>query len=126
MRIHLVSAAIVCLSSGAASAQEVPVSARMDLWCGTAFVVLTTEAPAGATPEQLAAARTYSKAGKRLIERATPIYLESGYTDDALAELRTTLEASVRATLNGSSGADKPAYGFEDCSSLIDPERDGQ
>jgi hypothetical protein len=107
-------------------AQEVPVSARMDLWCGTAFEVMTTGAPAGATPEQLAAAKTYADAGARLIDRAVPVYLESGYTDDALADLRDEIGKTVRAGLDGTADTEAPAYSFEDCASLIDKSKDGQ
>lgn len=126
MPLRSTAIAVLLLAATAAQAQEVPVSAQMDLWCGTAFEAMTADAPAGATPEQAAGAKVYSAAGARLIDRAVPVYLESGYTDDALAELRSGLEATVRATLGGSRGAEKPPYSFEDCSSLIDPSKDGQ
>jgi hypothetical protein len=109
-----------------ASAQEVPVGAQMDLWCGTAFQVMTADPPATATPEQQAAAKVYADAGQRLVDRAVPVYLESGYTDDALGDLRSTIGTAVKAGLSGTAGAEKPAYSFEDCSSLIDQGKDGQ
>lgn len=109
-----------------ALAQEVPVSAQLDLWCGTAFEILTDNAPAGATPEQVAAAKVYADAGRRLIDRAVPVYEESGYTDDALTDLRTQLRDDVTAALDGIAGAGRPQHSFEDCSSLIDPSTDGK
>jgi hypothetical protein len=126
VQVPLLALAGALLLATAATAQEAPASARMDLWCGTAFKVMTTGAPAGATPEQTAAAKTYADAGARLIDRAVPVYLESGYTDDALAELRDEIEKTVRAGLDGTGDPEPPAYSFEDCASLIDKGKEGQ
>ncbi len=70
----------------AAMAQEVPEEARMDLWCGTAFELVTRDAAADATGE--AATKRYADGARLLIQRAIPIYLESGYSDQALAAYR--------------------------------------
>lgn len=104
----------------AARAQEVPGEAQMDMWCGTAFELMTRDAPADATPEKLEAARVYAEGGHLLVQRAIPIYLESGYSDQALAAHRDKLEASIRRVVNGGAGArEDAAYSFQDCSALI-------
>jgi len=104
----------------AAHAQEVPAEAQMDMWCGTAFELMTRDAPADATEEKLAAAAVFQQGGQALIDRAIPIYLESGYSDEALAEYRSRLEDSVSRIVNGSARVgEEPAYSFQDCSALI-------
>lgn len=104
----------------AAQAQEVPAEAQMDMWCGTAFELMTRDAPADATPEKLASAKVYADGGKLLVDRAIPIYLESGYSDKALADLRGDLEDSIGRVVNGSARAnDAAAFSFQDCSALI-------
>lgn len=104
----------------AAAAQEVPVEAQMDMWCGTAFELMTRDAPADATPEKLASAKVYADGGQLLLQRAIPIYLEAGYSDEALAAYRGDLEASVGRVVNGSARAnDDAAFSFQDCSALI-------
>jgi hypothetical protein len=113
-------AAIVMLVPVAAFAQEVPAEAKMDLWCGTAFELMTREAPADATPEKLAAAKVYADGGAFLVSRALPIFLESGYTDEALARYRADLETSVGRVIDGPARAgEDAAYTFQDCSALI-------
>lgn len=108
------------LAPAAAFAQEVPAEAQMDLWCGTAFELMTRDAPADATPEKLAAAKVYADGGALLVNRALPIYLESGYSDAALADLRADLEAAVGRVVNGSTrSGEEPAFSFQDCSALI-------
>jgi hypothetical protein len=104
----------------AALAQEVPTEAQMDMWCGTAFELMTRDAPADATPEKLASAKVYADGGQQLLQRAIPIYLEAGYTDEALADYRQDLEDSIGRVVNGSARAnDDAAYSFQDCSALI-------
>jgi hypothetical protein len=104
----------------AAMAQEVPSEARMDMWCGTAFDLMTRDAPADATPEKLASAKLYADGGQLLVQRAIPIYLESGYTDEKLAEYRADLESSIGRVVNGTARAgDDTAFSFQDCSALI-------
>jgi len=105
----------------AALAQEVPAEAQMDMWCGTAFELMTRDAPADATPEKLASAKVYADGGALLLQRAIPIYLESGYTDEALAKYRGDLEDSIGRVVNGSARAndDDAAFSFQDCSALI-------
>jgi hypothetical protein len=104
----------------AALAQEVPDEAQMDMWCGTAFELMTRDAPADATPEKLASAKVYADGGALLLQRALPIYLESGYTDEALAKYRGDLEDSIGRVVNGSARAsDDAAFSFQDCSALI-------
>ena len=104
----------------AAIAQEVPDEAQMDMWCGTAFELMTRDAPADATPEKLASAKVYADGGALLLQRALPIYLESGYSDEALAKYRRDLEDSIGRVVNGSTRTtDDAAYSFQDCSALI-------
>ncbi len=104
----------------AALAQEVPAEAQMDMWCGTAFELMTRDAPADATPEKLASGKVYADGGALLLQRAIPIYLEAGYTDDALADYRGDLEDSIGRVVNGTGRAsDDAAYSFQDCSALI-------
>lgn len=108
------------LAPTASLAQDVPEQARMDIWCGTAFELMTRDAPADATPEKLASAKVYADGGQLLIQRAIPIYLESGYSDAALADYRADLDDSIGRIVNGSARAsDDRAYSFQDCSALI-------
>lgn len=103
-----------------ALAQEVPEESRMDMWCGTAFELMTRDVPADATPEKLAAAKVYADGGQLLLQRAIPIYLEAGYADAALADYRSDLEDSIGRVVNGSARANEDAtYSFQDCSALI-------
>lgn len=113
-------AIVAVLLPVAAFAQDVPDEAVMDLWCGTAFDLMTRDAPADATAEKLASARIYADGGQLLIQRAIPIFLESGYTDEALASYRADLETTVGRVVNGSARAgEDAAYSFQDCSALI-------
>jgi hypothetical protein len=113
-------AVLLMLAPAAALAQEVPAEAQMDLWCGTAFTLMTRDAPADATAEKLAAAKVYADGGAFLVSRALPIYLESGYSDAALESLRADLEAAVGRVVNGTVRAgEELAYSFQDCSALI-------
>lgn len=112
--------ALLALSSAAVLAQEVPQAAQMDMWCGTAFLLMTREAPSDAGAEKLAEARVYAEGGQRLVDRAIPIYLESGYTDDQLALYRAKLETGIDRAINGAGNAmEDAAYSFQDCSALI-------
>lgn len=111
---------LLVLAPVVALAQEVPVDAERDLWCGTAFQLLVADQPANASAEKRAAALPYEEGARRLIQRALPIYLESGYSDAALATYRQKLEASVSRVVNGggwSDGEQSPT--FEDCSALL-------
>jgi hypothetical protein len=104
----------------AAFAQDVPADAERDLWCGTAFELMVADEPADASPEKLAMAQPYDEGAKRLIQRALPIYLESGYSDAALQTYRQKLEASVSRVVNGggwNDGDQSPS--FEDCKALL-------
>lgn len=104
----------------AAMAQQVPEEAQMDLWCGTAFELMTRDTPPDARGQKLAATEAFAEGGKRLIDRALPIFLESGYSDSALADYRAKLEDSVGRIVNGSARAgEEAAYSFQDCSALI-------
>ena len=110
----------VALAPCVALAQDVPVEAQMDMWCGTAFELMTRDAPADATPEKLASAKVYADGAALLLQRAIPLYLESGYTDEALANYRSDLEDSIGRVVNGSARAsDDTAFSFQDCSALI-------
>lgn len=92
----------------------------MDLWCGTAFELMTRDAPADATPEKLAAAKVYADGGAYLVSRALPIYLESGYTNETLEDFRADLAEAVGRAVNGTTRVgEEPAYSFQDCSALI-------
>jgi len=116
---RLLALAVIPLSSHVL-AQDVPTEAERDLWCGTAFELLLADEPAGASPEKLAAARPYEDGAKRLIQRALPIYLESGFSDAALATYRQKLEARVAGVVNGggwNDGDQSPS--FEDCKALL-------
>lgn len=107
-------------AASAALAQEVPQQAQMDLWCGTALKLMAGEAPADAAAENLAEAKSYADGGQRLVDRAIPIYLESGYTDAALKSVLARLEADVDRAINGTGNAMEDAdYSFQDCSALI-------
>jgi hypothetical protein len=111
----LVLAPAMC-TGGAALAQEVPAAAERDLWCGTAFELMVADEPADASP----AAEPYVEGAKRLIQRALPIYLESGYSDAALATYRERLEASVSRVVNGGGWRDRDqSPSFEDCKALL-------
>jgi hypothetical protein len=104
----------------AALAQEVPPDAERDLWCGTAFELMVADEPADASPEKLAMAQPFVEGAHRLIQRALPIYLESGYSDPALLAYRQKLEASVSRVINGGSWNDSDqSPSFEDCKALL-------
>jgi hypothetical protein len=112
--------ALLMLLPIAAIGQEVPVEAERDLWCGIAFTLMTRDIPADITPEKQAAANIYAEGGQRLIDRAIPIYLESGYAPEALDSLRARLEVQVGRVVNGNGGTSTDApYTFQDCSALI-------
>lgn len=116
---HLLALFLV-LAPTAVLAQDVPAEAERDLWCGTAFELLVADEPADASPEKLAAAKPYEEGAKRLIQRALPIYLESGFSDAALLTYRQKLEASVSRVVNGggwNDGDQSPS--FEDCRALL-------
>lgn len=116
---HLL-ALLLIIAPTAGLAQDVPAEAERDLWCGTAFELLVADEPADASAEKLSAAKPYEEGAKRLIQRALPIYLESGYSDAALAAYRQKLEASVSRVVNGggwSDGDQTPS--FEDCKALL-------
>ncbi len=113
-------ALLLVLAPTAGLAQEVPVEAERDLWCGTAFELLVADQPANASPEKLAAAKPYEEGARDLIQRALPIYLEAGYSDAALETYRQKLEASVSRVVNGggwNDGDQSPS--FEDCKALL-------
>lgn len=116
---RLLAIALILLPT-VALAQEVPAEAQRDLWCGTAFDLMTRDVAPDAPADRQASAKLYADGGQLLIQRAIPIYLESGYSDAALAAYRTRLEESVGRIVNGSQRAhDDPTYSFQDCSALI-------
>jgi hypothetical protein len=103
-----------------ALAQDVPVEAERDLWCGTAFELLVADKPADASAEKRAATQRFEDGAKLLIQRALPIYLESGYSDAALESYRHRLEASVSRVVNGGAWGDRDkSPSFEDCKALL-------
>jgi len=117
---HLFVLPLLLLAPGAALAQEVPAEAELDLWCGTAFELMLADEPANASADKLAAAEPYAEGARRLVQRALPIYLESGFSDAALAAYRQKLEASVARVVNGggwNDGDQSPS--FEDCKALL-------
>ena len=112
--------ALLLLLPAVALAQEVPMEAERDLWCGTALMQMTRDVPADITPEKQAAADVFSDGGQRLIDRAIPIYLESGYSPEALETFRGRLTAQINRIVNGvGGGSDDAPYSFQDCSALI-------
>lgn len=116
---HLLTLMLVLVPSFAL-AQEVPAEAERDLWCGTAFSLLVADEPADTSAEKLAVVRPYQEGAKRLIQRALPIYLESGFSDAALEAYRQKLEASVSRVVNGGGWSDgDQAPSFEDCKALL-------
>jgi hypothetical protein len=113
--LPLLIPAFACLS-GAAMAQDVPAEAERDLWCGTAFELMVADEPAEASP----AAEPYREGARHLVQRALPIYLESGISDAALASYREKLDVTVARVVNGggwSDGDHSPS--FEDCKALL-------
>lgn len=116
-RLYLVFALI---ASAPAQAQEVPPQAALDLWCGTAFAMLAAGTPDDSGPDKRALAKGYADAGDRLIQRALPLYLESGYTDRALSNLRNDLAEEIGRIIHGPARmGERPAHSFEDCSVLL-------
>lgn len=114
--------ALCLLLPFAAHAQEVPAEAERDMWCGTAFAILARDLPADATPEEEAAAGYFADGGEALVERALPIYFESGYSDAALQHYRETLEARLaRLFASGGRSLEDARYSFEECRALIGP-----
>lgn len=113
---------VIVLAIGAAPvlaqdiAGDVPLDAQKDLWCGTAFGLMLKEAPAEKSGDKTGLKDAFKAGSAELIERALPIYLESGYTNETLDAFRLKLEAEVSRTIDG--GAPGP-YTFQDCSALI-------
>lgn len=111
---------LLCITLGATPglAQEVPLAAQKDLWCGTAFDLMTRDVSTreGKAP---AAAAPFIEGSQMLIKRALPIYLESGYSDAALATLRARLEADVARAIDGKGVGESASYSFQECSALI-------
>jgi hypothetical protein len=97
-------------------AGDVPEDAQKDLWCGTAFGLMLKEAPAEKSGDKTGLKDAFKAGSTALIDRALPIYLESGYTNETLDAFRLKLEAEVSRTIDG--GAPGP-YTFQDCSALI-------
>ncbi len=95
---------------------DVPADAQKDLWCGTAFGLMLKEAPAEKGGDQTGLKDAFKAGSAGLIERALPIYLESGYSNETLEAFRLKLEGEVSRTING--GETGP-YTFQDCSALI-------
>jgi hypothetical protein len=117
--LRLIAVALV-LVPAVALAQDIPLAAAKDMWCGTAFMLMTRDAPADATAGKIASVKVYADGADMLIQRALPIYLESGFTDAALASYREKLESSIDRIVNGAGPTnDDAAYSFQDCSALI-------
>ncbi len=116
---HLLVLPLILLP-GVALGQEVPPEAERDLWCGTAFELMVADEPADASAEKLDAARPFREGAERLIQRALPIYLESGFSDAALETYREKLHASVSRVVNGGGWGDGDQWpSFEDCKALL-------
>lgn len=116
----LVLVTALAFAATPALAQEVPPEAAMDLWCGTAFMLLAADTPDDAGADKKALAKAYAEGGDRLVQRALPIYLESGFTDRALASVRADLEKDVARVIHGPARqGESPPYSFEDCTVLI-------
>ena len=108
MRRLLCVAALIVFAAPAI-AQEVPEPSRKDFWCGVAFDLAARDVPAD----------PYKKGAQTLIERSKPIYLESGYTEEAFEAYRTETETAIAAELASTDPALRPDYSFEDCAALL-------
>jgi hypothetical protein len=118
MRRLAVLLAALALASPA-PAQEIPEATAKDFWCGIAFDMASRDVPADAAPEVLSVTTPYKTGAETLLGRAKAIYLESGYTEEAFAALRTETEAEIAAQLASTDPAIEPQYSFEDCAALI-------
>ena len=118
MRRLLCVAALVLVAAPAIG-QEIPEATRKDFWCGVAFDLAARDVPEDAAAEVRSVTDPYKLGAQRLIERATPVYLESGYTEEAFTAFRAETEATIAAELASTDPALRPAYSFEDCAALL-------
>ena len=116
-RLLCVAALLVCAAP--AIGQEVPEPTRKDFWCGVAFDMAARDVPVDAAAEVLSVTDPYKKGAQTLIERSRPIYLESGYTEEAFEAFRTETETAIAAELASTDPALRPDYSFEDCAALL-------
>jgi hypothetical protein len=116
-RLLCVAALIVCAAP--AAAQDVPEPTRKDFWCGIAFDMAARDVPADAAAEVLSVTDPYKKGAQTLIDRSRPVYLESGYTEEAFDALRAETETAIAAELASTDPALRPDYSFEDCAALL-------
>lgn len=105
------------LISAAAFAQEAPEAAKMDLWCGIAFDIISADVPADAPEETKALAKQFADGSTMLIERATTAHLAAGYDEASFAAYKTEREAYVAANMAGPET--EYDYNFEECRSLL-------
>jgi|JI10StandDraft_1071094.scaffolds.fasta_scaffold2590259_1 hypothetical protein len=105
------------LLAGAASAQDVPEQTAMDLWCGIAFGIVSSDAPVDVTAEQQGIIDQYRQGGEQLVAKAKTAHLESGFTEESFASRLETLKADVVVQVNATDNS--APYTFEACSALI-------
>lgn len=98
-------------------AQEVPDTARKDLWCGIAFGIISAEAPADASDGDKVLLQQFAEGSTMLIERATSAHLAAGYDTAGFAAYKAEQEQVVADNMGGPE-ADY-AFKYEDCAALI-------
>ena len=116
MRRTTLALPLLLLAAGA-PAQEASPQARMDLWCGIAFRIITADAPTDTAPEQDALIRRHAEGGERLVEAAKLAYLEQGTSEAAFEALVATTTVTVMRELNGVDPSQE--FSFEDCAALL-------
>lgn len=121
--MRFAAAIVFALLPGAALAQEVPEATAMDLWCGLAFGIVSSDAPVDVTSEQRGVIDAYRRGGEELVNRAKAAHLERGYSEQTFGSRVETLTAEINATFNGAAqvnaGGNATPYTFEACSALI-------
>ncbi|HEV7277827.1 MAG TPA: hypothetical protein VGN80_16225 [Devosiaceae bacterium] len=106
--------AALLIATGAA-AQEPPVAAHKDLWCGLAFDYAAGELPPDATPRQQQVIPHYAAGAAMLLERAEQGYRRAGYGAARFAALREQLRGEIESGL----GTAAAPYSFQDCDLLL-------
>lgn len=115
--MRLAAALPFVLLAGAAHAQDVPEEVAMDLWCGIAFGIVSSDAPVDVTAEQQGIIDAYREGGVHLVDKARAAHLERGYTEESFAKRLESLTIDVTAQVNATDNS--APYTFEACSALI-------
>lgn len=116
-RLIAAAAMLPALLATSAFAQTVSDEVNMQLWCGTAMVVVFSNAPPDATPDQLEQAKAFIDAGNALIEIAVQGHLDAGFTQEATDKIKADIVLVVTPQVMG-NGDDAP-YSFEDCQAIL-------